>query len=155
MKEEKRLMREGLTASLYTFQATILVIIFWHFLIISLRSESPKVKRYLISRITNLFHLSRYPLVDFCRQKRHFSRQKYLIMENIKKTPQIKSEAVVQRCSVNKVFLEISPNSQENTCAGVSFTLLKKRLWHRCFPVNFVKFTRAPFFIEQLWWLLL
>ena len=24
--------------------------------------------------------------------------------------------------------------------------LLKKRLWHRCFPVNFVKFLRTPFF---------
>ena len=23
--------------------------------------------------------------------------------------------------------------------------LLKKRLWHRCFPVNFSKFLRAPF----------
>ena len=23
--------------------------------------------------------------------------------------------------------------------------LLKKRLWHRCFPVNFVKFPRTPF----------
>ena len=23
------------------------------------------------------------------------------------------------------------------------------RLWHRCFPVNFVKFLRSPFFIEQ------
>ena len=34
-------------------------------------------------------------------------------------------------------------------------TLLKKRLWHRCFPVNFVKFLRTPFFIEHLWWLLL
>ena len=32
-------------------------------------------------------------------------------------------------------------------------TLLKKRLWHRCFPVNFVKFLRTPFFIEHLWWL--
>ena len=30
-------------------------------------------------------------------------------------------EAVVQRCSVNKVFLEISLNSLENTCARVSF----------------------------------
>ena len=38
------------------FCATILVIIFWHFLIISLRSESPQVKRYLISSITNLLH---------------------------------------------------------------------------------------------------
>ena len=25
-------------------------------------------------------------------------------------------------------------------------TLLKKRLWHRCFPVNFSKFLRTPFF---------
>ena len=24
-------------------------------------------------------------------------------------------------------------------------TLLKKRLWHRCFPANFVKFLRTPF----------
>ena len=36
--------------------STILVIIFWHFLIIQLRSESPQVKRYLISSITNLVH---------------------------------------------------------------------------------------------------
>ena len=33
-------------------------------------------------------------------------------------------------------------------------TSLKKRLWHRCFPVNFVKFLRAPFLIEHLRWLL-
>ena len=73
-------------------------------------------------------------------------------------------EAVVQRCSVKKLLVEISQNSQENTCARVSFliklqawlaTLFKKRLWHRCFPVNFVKFLRTTFFIEHLWWLLL
>ena len=28
------------------------------------------------------------------------------------------------------------------------------RLRHRCFPANFVKFLRPPFFIEHLWWLL-
>ena len=44
------------------------------------------------------------------------------------------------------MFLEISQN-----CARVSFlclrpaTLLKKRLWHRSFPVNFAKFLRTPF----------
>ena len=32
-------------------------------------------------------------------------------------------KAVAQRCSVKKVFLEISQNSQENTCARVSFLL--------------------------------
>ena len=36
-------------------------------------------------------------------------------------------EAVVQRCSVKNVFLEISQNSQENRCARVSF-LIKKNL---------------------------
>ena len=55
-----------------------------------------------------------------------------------------------------KVFLEITQNSQENICARVSLliklllglrpaTLSKKRLWHRCFPVNFAKFLRTPF----------
>ena len=34
-------------------------------------------------------------------------------------------------------------------------TLLKKRLWHSCFPVNFAKFLRTPFFIEHLWYRLL
>ena len=33
------------------------------------------------------------------------------------------SEAVDRRCSVKKVFLEISQNSQENTCARVSFLI--------------------------------
>ena len=32
------------------------------------------------------------------------------------------SEAVAQRCSVKQVFLEISQNLQENTCARVSGT---------------------------------
>ena len=34
-------------------------------------------------------------------------------------------------------------------------TLLKKRLWHRGFPVNFVKFLRTYFLKEHLRWLLL
>ena len=73
--------------------------------------------------------------------------------------------AAIQRCSVKKVFLEISRNSQENARARVSFfnkvaglrtaTLLEKRLWQRCFPVNFAKFLGTPSFTEHLWWLLL
>ena len=64
------------------------------------------------------------------------------------------SEAVAGRCSIKKVFSEISQNLQENTCARVPFliqlenlnaTLFKKRLWHRFFPVNFVKFLRTHF----------
>ena len=37
-----------------------------------------------------------------------------------------------QRCSVKNVFLKISQNAQENTCARVSF-------------LNFAKFLRTPF----------
>ena len=36
-----------------------------------------------------------------------------------------------------------------------SATLLKKRPWPRCFPVNFTKFLRPLFFSEDLWWILL
>ena len=32
---------------------------------------------------------------------------------------------------------------------------VKKGLWHRCFPVNFVKFLRTPLLTEHLRWLLL
>ena len=66
---------------------------------------------------------------------------------------------------MKKIFLKISQNSQENTCTRASFfkkvaglrpaTLLQKRLWYRCFPMNFEKFLRTPFFIEHLWRLLL
>ena len=31
---------------------------------------------------------------------------------------------------------------------------IEKRLQHRCFPVKFAKFLRAPFFTEGLLWLL-
>ena len=33
------------------------------------------------------------------------------------------TEAVVQRCPVKKVFLQMSQNSQENNCARVSFLI--------------------------------
>ena len=43
-----------------------------------------------------------------------------------------------------------------NKVAGLRLaTLLKKRLWHRCLPVNFATFLRTPFFTEHLRWLLL
>ena len=47
----------------------------------------------------------------------------------------ISQEAVVQRCSVKKVFLEISQNSQENTCARVSF-LIKLQAQEHIFLQN-------------------
>ena len=42
-------------------------------------------------------------------------------------------------------------------CQSLFFnaTLLKKRFWHRCFPVNFSKFSRAPFLQNTSRWPLL
>ena len=37
-----------------------------------------------------------------------------------------------------------------NKTAGLKpATLLKNRLWHKCFPVNFVKVLRTPFFLQN------
>ena len=58
-------------------------------------------------------------------------------------------EAVIQRCSAKKLFLKISRNSQENTCARASFLgvrsaiLLNSRLRHWCFPVNFARLLKT------------
>ena len=52
------------------------------------------------------------------------------------------TEAVVQRCSVKKVFLEISHNSQENTRAGVSF---KKETLAQVFPCEFCEISNNAF----------
>ena len=41
-------------------------------------------------------------------------------------------------------LLEILQNLQENTCSIVSF-LIKRKLWHKCFPLNFAKFLRTLF----------
>ena len=54
-------------------------------------------------------------------------------------------------CSVGKVFSEILQDSQENKLAGLRHaTLWKKRLCHRCFPVNSSNFLYT-FFTEHLW----
>ena len=55
-------------------------------------------------------------------------------------------EAVVRRCSAEKVFLEISQNSQENTCARVSF--LKETLAH-FFSCEFCEISKNNFFYRR------
>ena len=42
---------------------------------------------------------------------------------------ELKAEAVIQKCSVKKRFLEISKNSQENTCTSLFFTALSLQLY--------------------------
>ena len=60
-----------------------------------------------------------------------------------------------QRCSVKTgVVRDFTKFTGKQLCQSIFFnkvadlrpaTLLKKRLWHRYFPVNFVKFLRATF----------
>ena len=47
------------------------------------------------------------------------------------------------------MFLKISQYSQESTCVGDSFSLIKKRPQHRCIPVNIAKFLRTTFFTDR------
>ena len=65
----------------------------------------------------------------------------------------------LQMCSIKKVFLFSKihrktpvpePLFQEN-CKPESYNFIKKRLWQRCFSVNFAKFLRTPFFAEHVW----
>ena len=51
----------------------------------------------------------------------------------------VSPEAATRGVLYEKVFLEIS-----RSCLRPA-TLLKKRLWHKCSPVNFVKFLRRSF----------
>ena len=61
-----------------------------------------------------------------------------------------RTEAVAQRWPVKKLFVNILQNSKENNCV-IEFLFWKrepywKKLWHRCFPVNFAKFLRTLFY---------
>ena len=101
-----------------------------------------------------LFHAT--PTINYSSQKRFlgkpffYSWQQFSNFTLARVESVLLKEAVARIRSVKKVFLEISQNSQEN-----SATLFKKRLWHRCFPVNFMKFLRTPLLAEHLRWVLL
>ena len=60
-------------------------------------------------------------------------------------------------CSTNTVFLEISQNSQENTCVRISqaCNFIKKETLAHAFSCEFCEIFKNTIFIEQLWWLLL
>ena len=62
------------------------------------------------------------------------------------------TEKVICRCFSKQVFLK----SKIGVFKGLkACNFIKKRLLHRCFPVNIEKLLRIAFFIEHSWWLLL
>ena len=48
---------------------------------------------------------------------------------------------IIEKCQCQGLFL--NKNSDIKDC-----NFNKKRLWHRCFPVNFAKFLRTPFLLN-------
>ena len=69
------------------------------------------------------------------------------------------------RCSMKKgVLRNLTKSTGKHLCQSLFLnkvaglrpaSSLKKRLWHRCFPANFVKFLKTPFLTEHLRCLLL
>ena len=65
----------------------------------------------------------------------------------------VATEAGIQKCSVKKVFLEILQNSQENTCARVSFLIklqassnfIKKETLAKVFSCEFYEISKNTF----------
>ena len=70
-------------------------------------------------------------------------------------TIQMTTRSNHQKCSARKdVLRNFAKFTGKHLCQVLFFnkvadpelaTLLIKRLWHRCFPMNFAKFLRAPF----------
>ena len=69
-------------------------------------------------------------------------------------TPSTIYKSSHRRCSVRKgVLRNFAKLTGKHVCQSLFFSsfrpeacsFIKKGLWHRCFPVNFVKFLRTPF----------
>ena len=90
------------------------------------------------------------------RAKTHFSTALLMILSNSCFIKIVRKRSNQRRCSIKKSVLKNVIKFTEkhlrqshffNKTEGfTSATWLKKRLWHRCFAVNFVKFSRTPFF---------
>ena len=93
----------------------------------------------------------------------HVTKTFYKICQFQSVLPQFRSSH--QRCSMQKgVLRNFAKFTEKYLCQSLLFnkvaglrlpTLLKKRVWHSCFPVNFVKVLRTAFFTKHLRWLLL
>ena len=55
-------------------------------------------------------------------------------------------EAVAQTCSLKKMFLEISQNSQENACDGAACNFIKKETLAQAFSCKCYEISKNSFF---------
>ena len=90
---------------------------------------------YRFSWFNKLDHVFHINIIAYCRQNRHVRLAIYTDLLTLNKL------FFIFGCIwLNKI---VTFKSIHQRCSTA--TLLKKRLWHRCFPVNFVKFLRTQF----------
>ena len=82
------------------------------------KSQKQSSRGVLLKRCSWKF---RKPQVFSCEFCKIFKNTFFHRAPPVAASEKLKAEADVGRCSVKKVFLEISLNSQENACATVSF----------------------------------
>ena len=70
----------------------------------------------ILSKIIDYYHS------EFCLIRNTNEQLNYQNLENVKLKKWI-PDAVVRKCSVKKVFLKFSQNSQENTCGALGLQL--------------------------------
>ena len=87
--------------------------------------------------------------LSFLRHRTQKFKKKAEFFFTIKKHP----PEVFHKKSVLEYFSKFTGKHQ---CQGLFFnrpaTLLKRRLWHRCFSVNFANFSRTPFLQDTSGW---
>ena len=91
--------------------------------------------RNAFKSMSNVYNIAFFPKISFFTKKLYYTG------------------AVARSCSVKKVFLEISKNSQGNTCARVSFliklpetcNLIKKEALAQVFSCKFCKISKNIF----------
>ena len=93
-------------------------------------------------------HLQQTIHTDFANGAKNISMKNEI---KLKQNKQFRNSH--RRCSLrNGILRNCAKFTGKHLCQSLFFNkvaglrpLFKKRLWHRCFPVNFTKFLRAPF----------
>ena len=112
---------------------------------------------FLLSFLATLFLLTCMYLFPFYTKQTYITQvEEKRVKKKEKRSPEVFCKKGVLKSFAKFPGKHLCQSLFFNKVAGLRpGTLLKKRLWHRCFPVNFAKFLRTSFFIEHLRWLLL
>ena len=108
------------------------------------RSKIEKIYQTQLSKNLNVFHSTYNAQMNFldCSFKNGIYRSS---------RPEVFCKKGVLRNFAKFTGKHLCQSLFFNKVAGLRpATLLKKRLWHRCFPINFAKFLRTPFLTEHL-----